>query len=71
MNKKLYEIPVVVTILQSLTILMIGFVNIDIILKAMLIFGYFMLFRQKKWHKHLYIMFVMIFILFFSSRYIN
>lgn len=71
MDKKLYNNKYVVIILQSLTMVMILFAKIDLVLNLMLAFGYFMLFRQERWHKHLYIMFIMIAILLVSSRYIN
>ena len=71
MDKKLYENQIVAFIIQSLTVLMIIFTKIDLVLNIMLAFGYFMLFRQERWHKHLYTMFIMVAILFFSSRYIN
>jgi len=54
-------------IIQLLTLMMIAMVQIDILLRLMLIFGYFMLFRQTRWHKHLYIMFIMTCILFLST----
>ncbi|MEA2049727.1 MAG: hypothetical protein U9O56_03210 [Campylobacterota bacterium] len=70
MDKKLYEIPKVVLLIQVVTLAMILLAKIDWFLNLMLAFGYFMLFRQQRWHKHLFIMFIMIAILFFSSRYI-
>ena len=66
-KKKYYEIKIVVQTIQILTILLIAMTTIEIILKAMLVFGYVMLFNQKKWHKHLLIMFIMILMLFVSS----
>jgi len=53
--------------LQIASIILIALTTIDNILKAMLVFGYVMLFRQPRWHKHLLIMFVMILILFIAS----
>lgn len=63
-KKKYYDSKIVVVTLQLLTIGLISFSKIDLVLKFMLLFGYAMLFRQERWHKHLLIMFVMIGILF-------
>jgi len=68
MYKNLYQNKLVVIILQILTIGLILITDIDLILKVMLAFGYYMLFRQERWHKHLLIMFLMILILFVSSQ---
>ena len=67
-SKKLYEKRFFVYTIQSITVLLIIFAKLDFILKAMLLFGYFMLFRQERWHKHLLIMFVMVSILFVSTQ---
>ena len=64
---KYYQHKVFIISIQILTILTILLVNIDTNLKLMLIFGYIMLFRQERWHKHLLIMFVMIFTMFIAS----
>ena len=69
MAKKYYENKIVVILMQVITIGLISFSNLDLVLKLMLLFTYVMLFIQKKWHKHLLIMLVMITILF-SSTYI-
>ena len=67
MNKKYYEIKWLANILKILTILLIFSINIEMNLKIMLVFAYFMLFRQERWHKHLFIMFIMIVILTVST----
>ena len=63
----LYENKTISYILQLLTIMILAMVQIDMTLRVALVFGYFMLFRQEKWHKHLYIMLIMTLILFFAS----
>jgi hypothetical protein len=67
-DKKLYEKKAFVYTIQTVTILLILFTKVDLILKVMLLFGYFMLFRQTRWHKHLLIMCAMISILFISTQ---
>ncbi|RLA76498.1 MAG: hypothetical protein DRG78_18905 [Epsilonproteobacteria bacterium] len=67
-SKKYYDNKIFVYSIQILTILFITMTTIELTLKAMLVFGYFMLFRQERWHKHLLIMFIMISILFVSSE---
>jgi len=64
---KLYDNKTVSYMLQLLTIMMLSMVQLDIALRIALVFGYFMLFRQEKWHKHLYIMFVMAIMIFLAS----
>jgi len=61
----------IIKFLQIASIMLIALTTIDTILKAMLVFGYVMLFRQPRWHKHLLIMFVMILILFIASGSMN
>ena len=56
----LNDFPQSIKQLQTLT-------KIDLVLKVMLVFGYIMLFRQERWHKHLLIMLIMILMLFSSS----
>ncbi len=63
----LYENKTISYILQLLTIMMLAMVQLDMVLRIALVFGYFMLFRQEKWHKHLYIMFIMALMLFMAS----
>jgi len=70
-GKKLYEKKAFVYIVQVITVLLIVFLHLDLVLKLMLAVGYFMLFRQERWHKHLLIMLVMIGILFISSHIIS
>ena len=70
-SKKLYEKQEVFYTIQLLSMMLIAMAQLDITFRFMLIFGYFMLFRQVRWHKHLYIMFVMISILFISSGGLN
>ena len=67
-SKKYYNSKLFVYPIQILTILFISMSTIELTFKVMLVFGYFMLFRQERWHKHLLIMFVMISILFVSSE---
>ena len=57
----------IIKIKQFITILLILITNIDIVLKLLLAFGYFMLFRQERWHKHLNIMMLMMLILYTAS----
>ena len=64
---KYYEYKLFVLIVQTLTIVLIGFAAIPVVLKLMLVFGYVMLFRQKRWHKHLLIMFVMVAMMHMAS----
>ena len=61
----------IIKFLQIASIMLMALTTIDTILKAMLVFGYVMLFRQPRWHKHLLIMFVMILILFIASGSMN
>jgi hypothetical protein len=68
LSKKLYEKKAFIYTIQIITILLILFTKLDLVLKLMLVFGYFMLFRQERWHKHLLIMFVMISILFTATH---
>jgi len=65
--KALYTNKKVVVFVQFLTILLISFSPVDLVLKVMLVFGYIMLFRQERWHKHLFIMLLMIAIMFTAS----
>lgn len=67
-KKKVYEKKTFVYVIQVITILLILFTNVDVVLKGMLLFGYFMLFRQERWHKYLLIMCVMITILFSATH---
>jgi len=55
-------------LIQFISIIIIISAYIDIVLKIMLIFGYIMLFRQERWHKHLYIMLLMFLILSITSN---
>lgn len=70
-SKKLYLKKEIFYAIQLLSMMIIAMVQLDITLRIMLIFGYFMLFRQERWHKHLYIMFAMILILFVASGGLN
>jgi len=70
-SNKLYDNKEVFYTIQLLSMMLIAIMQLDIILRFMLVFAYFMLFRQIRWHKHLYIMFVMISILFISSGGLN
>ncbi|MEA2018164.1 MAG: hypothetical protein U9N59_06925 [Campylobacterota bacterium] len=67
-DKKYYDNKFFVYAIQTLTTVLIIMATLELTLKAMLLFGYFMLFRQERWHKHLLIMFIMISILFVSSE---
>jgi len=53
---------------QILSVIAIFIAKIDILLKLSLLFCYIFLFRQKKWHKHLVIMFVMLLMLAVTSQ---
>lgn len=64
---KYYEHKNIVIILQILSIMTIAFTKIDVAFKLMLLFGYFFLFWQKRWHKHLGIMLLMLLIIMFST----
>jgi len=65
--KKFYENNNITFVLQLLSLLLLTLIQIDINFLILLVFGYFMLFRQARWHKHLYIMFLMIFIIFVTT----
>jgi len=65
--KKIYQNKIFVVVIQTLSIVCIALAHIDTIFKLMLVFGYVMLFRQERWHKHLLIMFVMISIMCVAS----
>jgi hypothetical protein len=62
-----YNNKIFIILIQTFSIILIAFSGIAIILKAMLVFGYVMLFRQERWHKHLLIMFIMLCIMSVSS----
>ena len=64
---KFYEHKSLVIAIQVVTIFFISVTQIDMVLKLMLLFGYVMLFRQKRWHKHLLIMLLMTIILSIST----
>ena len=66
-QKKYYNNKLFIIIIQTLSIVLIGFTMVDTVFKLMLVFGYIMLFRQPRWHKHLLIMFVMIATMFIAS----
>lgn len=68
MEKKYYEKYWIINILKISTVVLILLTQIEFILKGMLLFGYFMLFRQERWHKHLLIMFIMITIMAITTR---
>lgn len=57
-----------IRVLQTLSVIAIFVAKIDILLQLSLLFCYIFLFRQKKWHKHLVIMFVMLFMLAVASQ---
>jgi len=65
--QKHYENSGIAYTLQLLTIMMLAMIQLEILFRVMLVFGYFMLFTQKRWHKHLYIMLMMTVILFLSA----
>jgi hypothetical protein len=68
-SKKYYENKIFIYSIQSLTILLMIITTLELTFKVMLIFGYIMLFQQRRWHKHLLIMFIMIIILFSATFY--
>jgi len=69
--KKYYENKIFIIVIQTLSIVLIGFAEISSIFKLLLVFGYIMLFRLNRWHKHLLIMFIMLCIMSMSSGGIN
>ncbi len=64
---KYYENKNIVLFLQIVSISAIAFTKIAIVFKLMLLFGYFFLFWQKRWHKHLVIMLLMLLIIMVST----
>lgn len=54
--------------LQILSVIAIVVSQIDILLKIALFFCYIFLFRQKKWYRHLLIMFIMLLMLAVASN---
>lgn len=64
---KYYENKKVVLVLQIVSMIVIAFIKIELIFKLMLLFGYFFLFWQKRWHKHLAIMLIMLLVIMFST----
>ena len=54
-------------VIQMLSIILFSMIQIDMIFLIMFMFGYIMLFRQERWHKHLNIMFLMILIIFTTN----
>ena len=51
-------------IIQIITVVLLATAQLDMFLKVALVFGYIILFQQERWHKHLYIMLVMVLLLF-------
>jgi undecaprenyl-diphosphooligosaccharide--protein glycosyltransferase len=70
-SNKLYENKKVFYTIQLLSLMLIAMIQLDVTLRFMLVLGYFMLFRQARWHKHLYIMFIMVLTLFATSGGLN
>jgi len=68
---KLYQNKEIFYSIQLLSIMLLTMIELEFTLRFMLVIGYFMLFRQLRWHKHLYIMFIMISILFIASGGVN
>lgn len=64
---KYYENKRIVLVLQVISMIVILFIKIELTFKLMLLFGYFFLFWQKRWHKHLGIMLLMLLIIMFST----
>lgn len=64
---KLYKNKNIFFTIQLLSIMLLAMIQLEITLRIMLVFAYFMLFQQERWHKHLNIMFIMVLILFASS----
>lgn len=69
-KKKIYEIKWIKNSLFILSLLLILLSQLELIFKGMLLFGYYMLFRQERWHKHLLIMFIMLCILFVATNFL-
>jgi dolichyl-diphosphooligosaccharide--protein glycosyltransferase/undecaprenyl-diphosphooligosaccharide--protein glycosyltransferase len=70
-NSKLLENKKIFYTIQLLSLMLLAMMQLEITLRAMLVVGYFMLFRQERWHKHLYTMFLMIMIMFIASGGLN
>ena len=64
---KYYENKRVVLALQVISMIVIVLLKIELTFKLMLLFGYFFLFWQKRWHKHLGIMLLMLSIIMIST----
>ena len=66
-NTKFHTNKNITYVIQLLSIILFSMIQIDMIFLIMLMFGYIMLFRQERWHKHLNIMFLMILIIFTTN----
>ena len=64
---KLYENKEIFYTIELLTLMLLAMMQLEIILRVMLVIGYFMLFRQERWHRHLYIMFLMVLVMFATN----
>lgn len=64
---KYYENSDIIYSIQLVNIMMLAMVQLDMLWRVILLFGYFMLFMQKRWHKYLPIMFLMVVVLFMAS----
>jgi len=70
-NKKFYENKEIFYTIQILTLMLFAMMQLEITFRIMLVIAYFMLFRQERWHKHLYTMFLMAIIMFIASGGLN
>lgn len=63
-NIKLYENETIFYSIVLISLIALIVIKLEFVLKVMLIIGYFMLLTQKKWHKQVYTMSIMILLLF-------
>jgi len=61
---KFYENKNIIYIIQLLTIMLLAMVQMDIVFRMILVFGYFILLQQQKWTKNLYLILIASIILF-------
>jgi hypothetical protein len=66
---KYYENKQFVILIQILSIIFIAISKLEIFFQGMLLVGYILLFWQKKWHKHLLIMALMLMSLALATNY--
>ncbi|MGK0255650.1 MAG: undecaprenyl-diphosphooligosaccharide--protein glycosyltransferase, partial [Arcobacteraceae bacterium] len=64
---KYYENTDIAYTIQLLSIMMLAMVQLDMLFRIILVFGYFLLFTQIRWHKYLHIVFLMVVVLFMAT----